>query len=139
VLRDLRTGSASRLDNPSGLIFAVFNSELPVARVSPDGRYALVRLGNYSSAQQVIDLWLLDLTTGDWRHVPGMPVFGGLKYASEAWAPDGRLVMLGEYGADRRVLATWRPGDPQVAIRPDPLPERIYEDGLGYLLVSSAS
>jgi hypothetical protein len=139
ALRDLRTGSATRLENPSGLLFAVFNSESPLGRVSPDARYALVRLGNHSVSPQVIDLWLLDLTTGAWQQVPGMPVTGGLKSASETWAPDGRVVMLGEYGLTGPVLATWRPGDREVTRRPDPLPRRIYEQGLGPLLVTATS
>jgi hypothetical protein len=137
MLRDLRTGAAVPLTKPADLNLHVFNSELPVARVSPDGRYAVLRLGSHSQSPQVIDLWALDLTTGAWQHVPGMPVYGALKYASEAWAPDGRLVMVGEYGVDKQVLATWRPGDPRVLTRPAPLPEHLYEDGLGLLLVTT--
>lgn len=115
------------------------SSESPLGRVSPDARYALVRLGNHSVSPQVIDLWLLDLTTGAWQQVPGMPVTGALKSASETWASDGRVVMLGEYGLTGPVLATWRPGDREVARRPDPLPRRVYEQGLGPLLVTATS
>jgi len=136
MLRDLRTGSAMPLTKPADLSFFVFKSEFPMGRVSPDGRYAVVRLGSASNDPQIIDLWVLDLSTGGWQHMPGMPVYGGLKFSSEAWAPDGRLVMLGYYGVDKRVLATWRPGDPQVAVRPDPLPEALYEAGLLALLVA---
>lgn len=134
VLRDTRTGSAIPLTKPADHNLHVFNAEFPVGRVSPDGRYALFRLGSHHTMPQVIDLWLLDLTSGTWTHVPGLPVHGSLKYASETWAPDGRVVMLGEYGVDKRFLATWRPGDAQVLVRPDTLPERLYDSGLGSVL-----
>jgi len=112
MLRDLRTRSAMPLTKPA----------------SGSARPATTRRSSI--------LWVLDLSTGGWQHMPGMPVYGGLKFSSEAWAPDGRLVMLGYYGVDKRVLATWRPGDPQVAVRPDPLPEALYEAGLLALLVA---
>ena len=139
VLRDVRTGAARPLAKPSQLELHVFNSEFPVARVSPDGRYALFRLGDHGQSPQVIDLWVLDLTAGAWQHVPGFPVQGALKYASEAWAPDGRLVMLGQYGERDPVLATWRPGDPRVAVRPDRLPETVYDGGLQRLFVAATA
>jgi hypothetical protein len=139
VLRDLRTGTSVPLTKPAPYnSFFVFNSGFPIARVSPDGRYALIRLGSHYTHPQVIDLWLLDLDTGGWQHVPGTPVEGALKFASEAWAPDGRVIMLGLYGPDRAVLATWRPGEPQVAVRPDTLPKSLYDHGLGPLLVAGS-
>jgi hypothetical protein len=130
TLRDLRTGSTVPLPKPADLTMHVFNSGFPVARLSPDGRYAAFRLGSHARSPQVIDVWVLELATGAWRHVPGMPVNGSLKYSGEDWAPDGRLVLLGQYGVDDPVLATWRPGDPRVSLRADPLPEGVYQGGL---------
>jgi hypothetical protein len=138
VLRDLRTGASVPLTKPTPMTFFVFNSEFPVARVSPDGRYALFRLGSFSDSPQWIDLWALDLNDATWHHLPGLPVKGALKYSFEGWAPDGRVVMLGEYGVSGHVLATWRPGEAQVSVRADPLPASLYDDGLGEMLVALA-
>lgn len=58
---------------------------------------------------QHIDVWLLDLATRSFKHVPGFPVAAELKRTSLTWTADGRLVILTRIrGAD--ALVVWRPG-----------------------------
>ena len=73
------------------------------------------------------------------HHVLTMDDHEGDLVLREAWAPDGRLVMLGKYGRRGHVLAIWRPGDPRVAVRPDPLPETVYDEGLQRLFVATTA
>jgi hypothetical protein len=118
------------LDKPSPYTSFVFNGHRPVVPVSPDGRYAVVRFGTHSQSPQIIDVWVLDLVNAAWLHVPGMPTGGALKYTSEAWSSDGRLVMVGQYGTGKPILGTWRPGDNTVAVLPEnPVPEDTFDEG----------
>lgn len=67
-----------------------------------------------------MDAWLLDPATRQFRHLPGMPAAVHLKFTSMAWANDGRLVMLaqsGGPGGDRDLVAIWKPGQRQIAVR----------------------
>ncbi len=58
---------------------------------------------------QHIDVWLLDVATRSFKHVPGFPVAAELKRTSLTWTADGRLVILTRIrGAD--ALVVWRPG-----------------------------
>jgi hypothetical protein len=121
---------AVQLDTPSPMTGFVFNAHWPVVPVSPDGRYAIVRYGSHGTSPQGIDVWVLDLERAAWLHVPGMPVFGALKYTGEAWSADGRLVMVGQYSEGAPIIATWRPGDTQVFVRPaDPVPSDTFDQG----------
>jgi hypothetical protein len=124
-----------KLDKPSIMTGFVFNSHWPVAPVSPDGRYAIVRYGDHGVSPQGIDLWVLDLERAVWLHVPGMPVGGALKFAAETWSSDGRLVMVGRYSEDTPIFATWRPGDAQLAVRAEnPVPKDTFDQGFGHIL-----
>ena len=69
------------------------------------------------------DVWLLDVRSGALTQLPGMPAFVSLKATSIAWTHDGRLVLLGESGG-RDVVAVWRPGGAELALKAVPLPER---------------
>jgi hypothetical protein len=125
---------AVKLDKPSPMTGFVFNSHAPVAPVSPDGRYAIVRYGDHGTSPQGIDVWVLDLERAAWLHVPGMPVGGALKYAAETWSSDGRLVMVGRYTDDTPIFATWRPGDARLAVRAEnPVPDDTFEQGFGHI------
>lgn len=97
-----------------------------VSPLSPDGRWLALTFGEPGVMPQVMDVWLLDLSNLQWTHVPAMPIHASLKNTSISFAPDGRLVMLGNFSdvADvgheykRHLLATWRPGEPQWALLP---------------------
>jgi hypothetical protein len=116
VLRDLRSGAAIPLTWPA-------HSPSPtVGPVSPDGRYALVLFEDPSPSPQVTDVWLLHLHQWVWLHVPSMPAHAELKGSDMTWAPDGRLVLFGRFPGTGDVVATWRPGDTALAVRPQALP-----------------
>jgi hypothetical protein len=96
------------------------------AVVDPSGRYVALGAGNPAwqlGARQVQDAWLLDTTTGELAHVPGFPAWASLKSTSMAWTGDGRLVVLAETEA-RQLVAVWRPGETQLAVKAVRLPER---------------
>jgi hypothetical protein len=134
ALVDTRTGAAVAMPSPSPLTLWGFGTRL-VSEVSPDGRYAMFRFSDHGTAPQVLDLWIVDLTAGTWLHPPGLPAYAGLKYTSEAWAPDGRLVIVGDFPEVGSVIAVWRPGEAALSLRPFPLAKEIYDQGLGDILV----
>jgi hypothetical protein len=72
--------------------------------------------------EQLMDMWLLDLRTGRWRQLPGMPVLAALKVTSMAWTDDGRLLLLGSFDRVGDALAVWRPGQDRLAVRQLRLP-----------------
>jgi len=111
-LHDLRAGRVTPLNLPTS---QGYPSPWPV---SPDSRYLPVSFETPEQRQQVMDLWLLDLSTMAWLHVPSMPAYTALKLTSLSWAPDGRLVLLGEFYESGPLLVTWRPGDPALAVLP---------------------
>lgn len=118
------------LEKPSPYTSFVFNGYRPVAPVSPDGRYVIVRFGSHSQSPQIIDVWVLDLANATWLHLPGMPTGGALKYTSEVWSSDGRLVMVGQYGPGSPILGTWRPGDATISVAPEnPIPKDTFDEG----------
>lgn len=111
-LHDLRTGRASTFTLPTKV------RQPTVWPVSPDRRYLPFTFESPGTSPQVMDLWLLDLRTMGWLHVPSMPVYTALKATSLAWAADGRLVLLGDFDKLGPTLVTWWPGDAQLALRP---------------------
>jgi hypothetical protein len=118
------------LEKPSAYTSFVFNGHRPVVPVSPDGRYAIVRFGSHGQSPQILDVWVLDLANAAWLHVPGMPTEGALKYTSEAWALDGRLVMVGRYGTGKPIFGAWRPGDANLAVLTENrVPMDIFDQG----------
>jgi hypothetical protein len=75
------------------------------------------------SGTQVTDVWLLDPATRRLSQLPGMPAAVSLKFTSMSWTTDGRLVLLAQT-AGRDVVAVWRPGWKQLAVRTVRLPVR---------------
>jgi len=122
ALTDLRTGTRWRLPWPSRI------GSADQAVVKPDGRIIALDFADpayQGSGTQVTDVWLLDPATRQFRHLPGMPAAVQLKFTSMAWASGGRLVMLaGAAGAHRSLVAVWKPGQRQIALREVRLPIR---------------
>ena len=117
VLRDLRSGAARTLTWPA------YSPSPTIGPVSPDGRYAMVLFEDPSPSPQVTDVWVLHVYQGVWLHVPGMPAHAELKGTDAAWSADGRIVLFGRFPGTGDVVATWRPGDTTLAVRPQPLPQ----------------
>jgi hypothetical protein len=124
TLSDLRTGIRRRLPWPSRFAFT------DQAVVQPRG--GLVALDFATPAYdatgtQVTDVWLFDPTTGGFQHLPDMPAAVDLKFTSMAWTADGRLAILAGLSggaAGRNLVAIWKPGQKQLAIRALQLPAR---------------
>lgn len=103
---------------------------LDAPAVDPRGRFVALAFANPAwkrepgaRTYQALDIWLLDTRSGRIRQLPGMPALVSLKDTSMAWTDDGRLVLLGESGG-RDVVAVWRPGLRQLAVKTLQLPER---------------
>jgi hypothetical protein len=104
ALTDLGSGVSHRLRWPSALNDHVMG----LIDAHPEGRLVSVAFyPTHSGAEQTLDLWLLDLTTRDWR------------------TADGRLLLLAGLAGDPSsgLVAVWRPGQPRMAIRRVRLPE----------------
>jgi hypothetical protein len=132
-LRNLRTGHLTTVESPPA-----YGSTPQVGPVSPDGRWLPLTYGMPGEVPQVMDLWLLDLQTARWLHVPAMPAHTALKGTGLAWADDGRLVLLGAFPPER-LLVTWRPGEPELAVLPyeRPLPPRDQPYSQAVLVIGS--
>lgn len=125
-LIDLPTGAVRQIPSPQS------PGELSDGVTSPNGRWIAIRFGNpaWPGPRQLLDLWLLDTKTLQWRHVPSMPTPVSLKETGLAWTDDDRLVLLGRFDRTpdididetKDVLALWRPGDPALSVRPVTLP-----------------
>jgi hypothetical protein len=72
---------------------------------------------------QVTDVWLLDLRTRQWRHLPGTPLITGVKFMSMQWTADGRLVLAGNFERFGEAVVVWRPGQDHLAIKRLDLPD----------------
>ncbi len=122
ALTDLRSGTRWRLPWPSRIGLT------DLAVVQPDGRLIALDFADPGYAgPQVTDVWLLDPATRRFRHLPDMPAAVHLKFTSMAWASHGRLVMLAQTdgpSGDRNLVAIWKPGQRQIALRPVRLPTR---------------
>jgi hypothetical protein len=57
-------------------------------------------------------MWLLEVETRRWQHVPGMPAHLVPKATDLEWTSDGRAVVLSS-----TVLGIWRPGAPRLTLR----------------------
>jgi hypothetical protein len=113
ILHDLGTGASSRLRWPS-------RPDYGLGEVSgdPNGRLAIVEFAKYSPEHRV-DLWLLDLTTRRWQHLPGMPAPMVPKITDVQWTTDGRVVVLAS-----SLLAVWRPGESRLGVGRVPPPKQ---------------
>ena len=124
TLADLRTGNRWQLPWPS----RIGGTDQAVVRA----RGQLIALDFADAAYgeggtQVTDVWLLDPATRRFRHLPDMPAAVNLKFTSMAWSGDGRLVMLAQTNGPRgtrNLVAVWKPGQRQIALRPVLLPAR---------------
>ncbi len=87
--------------------------------VSPNDQFVLVVFGNpaWPGPRQLLDLWLLDTATLEWSQLPGMPVAAALKSLAIDWAPDGRLVMLGNFDGVGTAVVAWQPSEDQLRFR----------------------
>lgn len=85
----------------------------------PNGRYLAVEFADLtgSSARQLVDVWVLDIPTGRWQRLPGMPVAGEISTTSLTWTPDGHLVLAGSFAGTGPALAGWRLGDDRLGVR----------------------
>lgn len=88
-------------------------------RISPDRRFIAISFEHpaWPGPRQRLDVWLLEVATLEWTRLPSMPVATALKATDEAWAPDGRFVMFGSFEEAGHAVATWRPGDADLAVR----------------------
>ena len=101
-----------------------FQAGLADLAVDPRGRYVALAGGNPAwNGTQLEDLWLLDTESGELTQLPGMPATVELKRTSIAWTDDGRLVLLG-VSDGRDVVAVWRPGEAELAVKTVRLPVR---------------
>jgi hypothetical protein len=119
TLSDRRTGASHRLPRPTP------HGQPDLGLASPDGRLLAVEFADPSWSQvqgQVSDIWLLHLRSRRWRRLPGMPLITGLKFMSMAWTGDGRLVLAGDFERFGKAVATWRPGQDQLAVKRLALP-----------------
>lgn len=119
ALLDASTGRERRLRWPSTLTGL---EHYPA--IDPSGRFVTLSFASpWNGEGQVLDAWLLDVRSGALTQLPSMPAFVALKGTSLAWTDDGRLVLLGE-SRGRDVVAVWRPGGEQPAVKTVRLPER---------------
>ncbi len=107
VLQDLRSRAGSPLRWPSRYSFT------QAAAPSPKHGRIAVWFDN-GPVDQHIDVWLLDVATRAFTHVPGFPIAAELKRTSLTWPPDGRLVILTSIRS-HDALVVWRPGAKQAA------------------------
>jgi len=94
--------------------------------IDPRGRFIALGFADPAwrgGGKQVLDVWLLDTQAGSLEQLPGMPAFVSLKATSMAWTDDGRLVLLAERSG-KEVVAVWRPGQTQLALKTVRLPKR---------------
>ena len=120
TLTNRRTGASHPVPRPTP------HGQAGLGQASPDGRLLAVEFGDTSWSRvqgQVSDIWLLDLQARGWRRLPGMPLITGLKFMSMAWTGDGRLVLAGDFERFGEAMATWRPGQEQLAVKRLALPD----------------
>ena len=120
TLTNRRTGTRHRVPRPTPHGLA------DLGQASPDGRLLAVEFVDLSWTRvqgQVTDVWLLDLRTRHWRHLPGTPLITGVKFMSMQWTADGRLVLAGNFERFGEAVVVWRPGQDHLAIKRLDLPD----------------
>jgi len=120
TLTNRRTGARHRVPRPTPHGLA------DLGQASPDGRLLAVEFVDLSWARvqgQVDDIWLLDLRTRRWRHLPGTPLITGVKFMSMRWTADGRLVLAGDFERFGEAVVVWRPGQDHLAVKRLDLPD----------------
>ena len=120
TLTDIRSGARRRLPWPSQI------GSTDQAAVQPNGKLVAVDFADpayQGSGTQVTDAWLLNPATARLQHLPDLPAAVALKFTSMSWTNDGRLVWLAQTNG-HDVVAVWRPGQKQIAVRRVQLPVR---------------
>jgi hypothetical protein len=88
-------------------------------RFSPDGRrLALAVPGQYFSGRRLVRpgfVAVLDLATGAVVRTPGVETQAG-RTADVDWSPDGRLLLLAVWSADRAEVGLWSPDRPAAPV-----------------------
>jgi hypothetical protein len=132
ALSDVGNGASQRLPWPSSLEDHVMGE----VGAHPDGRLAHVAFyPALDGAELTLDVWLLDVTTRRWRQLPGMPLRLAPVKPQLRWTADGRLLLLaGAAGEPAAVVATWRPGEPRIAVRQVKLPGPELPDGFRFAI-----
>ena len=120
TLTDLGSGVRWRLGWPSRL-----RGGTHIAAVHPNGQHIAVGFyGLAAPGEGGYDLWLLDIISRRWEHLPDFPAADVVAKATDlAWTRDGRLVVLTQTATLGQVVAVWRPGQPRLALRPVTLPQ----------------
>ena len=121
ALTDLHSGVSHRLRWPSTLQDHVMG----LIGAHPEGQLVSVAFyPAHSGAEQILDLWLLDITTRDWQLLPDMPLRLAPSKPQATWTADGRLLLAGLADDPANgLVAVWRPGQPRIAVRRVRLPE----------------
>jgi hypothetical protein len=132
ALTDVRSRVSHRLPWPSKLDDHVMG----LIEGHPDGRLANVAFyPAHSSAEQTLDVWLLDITTRRWRQLPDMPLRLAPSKPQLRWTADGRLLLLAGLADDpASLVAVWRPGEPRIAVRRVQLPEPGRRGGFRFVI-----
>ena len=116
ALTDVGSGASQRLPWPSRLEDHVMGE----IGGHPDSRLAHVAFyPALDGADLTLDVWLLDVTTRRWRQLPDMPLRLAPVKPQLRWTADGRLLLLAGAAGEPAalVVATWRPGEPRIAVR----------------------
>lgn len=118
VLTDVETGQRVNIPKPTSI------GEASEGLLSPNGRMLAISFDQPAlpGPRQRMDTWVLDLPTRRWTRLPSMPVNAALKFTGMAWTKDGELLLLGLFDDLGEILALWRPGSDQLALREIDLP-----------------
>jgi hypothetical protein len=120
TLTDRRTGTRQRIPRPTP------HGLGDLGQASPGGRLLAVEFVDLSWTRvqgQVDDIWVLDLRTRRWRHLPGTPLITGVKFMSMQWTADGRLVLAVDFERFGEAVVVWRPGQDHLAVKRLDLPD----------------
>lgn len=119
MLLDAATNEQRRLAWPSALPY------LDRPAVDPNGRFIALAFADpvwNGGPEQALDIWLLDTRTWRLTQLPSMPALVSLKFTSIAWTDEGRLVLLAKELGGKEIVAVWRPGQENLAIKTISLP-----------------
>jgi hypothetical protein len=132
ALTDLGSGASHRLPWPSRLERHVMGE----VGGHPDGRLAHVAFyPALDGPDLTLDVWLLDVASRRWQQLPGMPLRLAPVKPQLRWTADGRLLLLaGAAGEPTALVATWRPGEPRLAVRQVRLPGSRLPDGFRFAI-----
>lgn len=110
TLINLTTGAQRYLRWPSTLVYGY--EAFPEPHSS---NVAVEFLDPAYAGAQASDVWLLNIRTGTFRHVPGFPILEYIKFSGLAWTADHRLVIVA-HGPRRTALGIWRPGSRRLEV-----------------------